>query len=75
MVNVHNVKVNKIGIQSEKMEGTMLGKKIRYWAMCFVLGYIEKGQKKFAKDSDMYKAYEKVILDIQDFEKEHGIKA
>lgn len=43
----------------------MLGKKIRYWAMCFVLGYIENGQKKFAKDSDMYKAYEKVILDVQ----------
>ena len=21
----------------------MLGKKIRYWAMCFVLGYIERG--------------------------------
>ena len=65
MTNVHNVKVNRIGIQSEKMEGTMLGKKIRYWAMCFVLGYIENGQKKFAKDSDMYKAYEKVILDVQ----------
>ena len=46
-------------------ETAMLGKKIRYWAMCFVLGYIENGQKKFAKDSDMYKAYEKVILDIQ----------
>ena len=44
---------------------TMLSKKIRYWAMCFVLGYIENGQKKFAKDSDMYKAYEKVILDVQ----------
>ena len=43
----------------------MLGKKIRYLAMCFVLGYIEDRQKKFAKDSDMYKAYEKVILDIQ----------
>ena len=43
----------------------MLGKKIRYWAICFVLGYIENGQKKFAKDSDMYKAYEKVILDVQ----------
>ena len=56
---------NKVGIQSEKMESTMLGKKIRYWAMCFVLGYIENGQKKFAKDSDMYKAYEKVILDVK----------
>ena len=56
---------NKLGISSEKMEDIMLGKKIRYWAMCFVLGYIENGQKKFAKDSDMYKAYEKVILDIQ----------
>ena len=43
----------------------MLGKKIRYWAMCFVLGYIEKGQRKFDKDSDMYKAYGKVILDVQ----------
>lgn len=60
-----NSKVNEIGIQSEKMEVTMLGKKIRYWAMCFVLGYIENEQKKFAKDSDMYKAYEKVILDVQ----------
>ena len=43
----------------------MLGKKIKYLAMCFVLGYIENGQKKFAKDSDMYKAYEKVILDVK----------
>lgn len=43
----------------------MLGNKIRYWSMCFVLGYIEKRQKKFVKDSDMYKAYEKVILDVQ----------
>ena len=59
------LKADKVGISSEKMEGTMLGKKIRYWAMCFVLGYIENGQKKFAKDSDMYKAYEKVILDVQ----------
>ena len=56
---------DKVGIQSEKMEGIMLGKKIRYWSMCFVLGYIEKRQKKFVKDSDMYKAYEKVILDVQ----------
>ena len=55
----------EIGIQSEKMEDIMLGKKIRYWAMCFVLGYIENRQKKFAVDSDMYKAYEKVILDVQ----------
>ena len=45
--------------------GTMLSKKIRYWAKCFVLGYIERGQKKFSKDSDMHKAYEKVILDIK----------
>ena len=59
------ITVDKIGIQSKKMEGTMIGKKIRYWAMCFVLGYIENEQKKFAKDSDMYKAYEKVILDVQ----------
>lgn len=29
----------------------MLGK-IRYCAMCFVLGYIENRQKKFAIDSD-----------------------
>ena len=43
----------------------MLGKKIRYWAMCFVLGYIENEQKKFAKNSDMYKSYEKVILDVR----------
>ena len=43
----------------------MLSKKIRYWAKCFVLGYIERGQKKFSKDSDMHKAYEKVILDIK----------
>ena len=55
----------KLGIQSEKMEVIILGKKIRYWAMCFVLGYIENEQKKFAKDSDMYKAYEKVILDVR----------
>lgn len=47
------------------MEVIILGKKIRYWAMCFVLGYIENEQKKFAKDSDMYKAYEKVILDVR----------
>lgn len=43
----------------------MLRKKFRYWTMCFVLGYIEDRQEKFAKDSDMYKAYEKVILDVQ----------
>ena len=43
----------------------MLGKKVRYLAMCFVLGYIENGQKKFEKDSDMYKAYDKVISDVQ----------
>ena len=43
----------------------MLRKKLRYWTMCFVLGYIENGQKKFEKDSDMYNAYEKVILDVQ----------
>ena len=60
-----NFKMNKIGNLLRKMETAMLGKKIRYWAMCFVLGYIENGQKKFAKDSDMYKAYEKVILDVQ----------
>ena len=58
-------KKKKTGRKQYRMEGTMLGKKIRYWAMCFVLGYIENGQKKFAKDSDMYKAYEKVILDVQ----------
>ena len=43
----------------------MLRKKLRYWTMCFVLGYIENGQKKFEKDSDMYNAYEKVILDVR----------
>ena len=43
----------------------MLRKKLRYWAMCFVLGYIENEQKKFEKDSDMYNAYEKVILDVR----------
>ena len=43
----------------------MLMKKFRYWAMCFVLGYIENKQKKFEKDSDMYNAYEKVILDVK----------
>ena len=43
----------------------MLRKKLRYWAMCFVLGYIENGQKKLQKDTDMYNAYEKVILDIR----------
>ena len=44
---------------------TMLSKQIRYWAMCFVLGYIENRQKKFAVGSNMNKAYEKVILDIK----------
>lgn len=43
----------------------MLKRKIRYWAMCFCLGYLESRQKKFAKDSSMYNAYEKVILDVQ----------
>ena len=47
------------------MEVIILGKKIRYWAMCFVLGYIENEQKKFSRYSDIYKAYEDVILDIK----------
>jgi hypothetical protein len=40
-------------------------KKIKYWAMCFVLGYLENGQKKFKTNSEMYEAYSKVILDVQ----------
>ena len=43
----------------------MLRKKIKYWAMCFVLGYLEAKQRRFAVDSDMYKAYGMVILDAQ----------
>ena len=64
IVRFHGKHINS-EFNLRKWKGTMLGKKIRYWAMCFVLGYIENGQKKFAKDSDMYKAYEKVILDVQ----------
>lgn len=44
---------------------TMIRKKINYWAMCFVLGYIENRQKKFKVDSEIYNAYKIVSLDIQ----------
>lgn len=43
----------------------MIRKKINYWAMCFVLGYIENRQKKFKVDSEIYNAYKIVSLDIQ----------
>ena len=43
----------------------MIRKKINYWVMCFVLGYIESRQKKFKIDSEIYNAYKIVSLDIQ----------
>jgi hypothetical protein len=43
----------------------MIRKKINYWVMCFVLGYIESRQNKFKIDSEVYNAYKIVSLDIQ----------
>lgn len=43
----------------------MIKRKIKYYAMCFVLGYLENRQGKFELNSEMYNAYSKVILDVQ----------
>ncbi len=40
-------------------------KKIRYYTMCFVLGYLENKRDKFKIGSEMRNAYDKVILDVQ----------